>query len=110
MKFNKHHVTNGTIKVKVSYHLDNRSDGRQCVTLYAKEYDRNLGVLFPEQYVNNTDSQTDYFEKGRVVLFPDHAFYAHARQRAMTNDAEWRIKAEQRRAKWVLPSTQIVAL
>lgn len=110
MKFNKHHVTNGTIKVKVSYHLDNRADKRQCVTMYAKDYDRNLGVLFPEQYVNNTDSMTDYFEKGRVVLFDDHPHYAAARARAVQNDSEWRIKSEQRRAKWVLPSTQIVSV
>ena len=97
MKFNKFNVTNGKTKVRVWYNLDNRADGRQCVTLYAKDYCNAMAHLFPECYVNNSDSMTDYFEKGRVVLFPDHPWYAHARARAMSNIADQRIKAEQRR-------------
>jgi hypothetical protein len=82
MKFNKHHVTNGTTKARIFYSLDNRIDGRKCVTLYAKDYDRALGALFADLYINETDSQTDYFDQGRVNLFEDHPFYAAARERA----------------------------
>lgn len=82
IKFNKFHVTNGVIKARVGYHLDNRTDQRKCVTMYAKDYSRELGQLFADNYQNNTDSMTDYFEKGRVVLFEDHPLYAQARARA----------------------------
>lgn len=82
IKFNKHHVTNGATKARVHYALDNRADGRKCVTLYAKDYGHALGSLFSDNYKNDTDFQTDYFDKGRVVLFEDHPEYAAARVRA----------------------------
>lgn len=81
-KFNKHHVTNGTVKARVWYSLDNRVDGRRCVTLYAKDYTDTLRTIFSDNYKNDTDLQTDYFDKGRVVLFEDHPLYAAARIRA----------------------------
>jgi len=84
MKFNKHHVTDGTVKARVYYSLDNRTDKRPCVTLYAKDYGNELNKLFPDTYKNDTDIMTDYFEKGRVVLFADHPMYAAARKRAET--------------------------
>lgn len=81
IKFNKFNVTNGAIKARVHYSLDNRIDQRKCVTIYAKDYDSGdlLALIIPAAYVNNTDSQQDYFEKGRVVLFADHPLYAAAR-------------------------------
>ena len=79
IKFNKHNVTDGTNKARVHYSLDNRIDGRKCVTLYAKDYLNKLYAIFADSYVNNSDSQTDYFEKGKVVLFEDHPLYAQAR-------------------------------
>lgn len=82
IKFNKHHVTNGIVKARCHYSLDNRVDGRKCVTIYAKDYTGELGQVFADGYVNDTDTMTDYFEKGRVVLFADHPLYAVARQRA----------------------------
>lgn len=84
IKFNKYHVTDGTLKARVWYSLDNRADGRKCVTLYAKDYDDALGRLFVYQYKNDTDIMTDYFEKGRAVLFEDHPLYQSARARAET--------------------------
>lgn len=86
-KFNKFHVSNGTTKARVWYSLDNRTDGRKCVTLYAKDYDRKLGDIFADNYKNDTDSQSDYFDKGRVALFEDHPEYAAARARAEANRA-----------------------
>ena len=87
IKFNKHHVTNGTIKARVNYSLDNRCDGRKCVTLYAKDYSRALGAILADSYKNDTDSQTDYFDQGRAVLFENHAMYAAARKTAEADQA-----------------------
>ena len=81
IKFNKFNVTNGTDKARVHYSQYTRADGRKCVTIYAKDYDRALGRIFNDEYVNETDLMTDYFEKGRVVLFADHALYAAAAAR-----------------------------
>jgi hypothetical protein len=97
IKFNKHNVTNGTDKAKITYSLDNRTDGRNCVTIYAKDYDRSLGHIFFEEYVNNSDSMTDYFEKGRVVLFEDHPLYVAARSQAEAVQKAWQIKMEAKR-------------
>lgn len=82
LKFNKHNVTDteSKIKARIFYSLDNRVDRRKCVTLYAKDYDRALGSLFADEYKNETDSMTDYFDQGRVVLFEDHPLYSQARQ------------------------------
>jgi hypothetical protein len=102
IKFNKFNVTNGTEKAKVHYSLDNRNDGRACVTIYAKDYDRALGRVFDGEYTNNTDTMTDYFDKGRVVLFADHPLYAAARARAEDVAAEQKAKYEARRASWAL--------
>jgi hypothetical protein len=82
VKFNRYHVTNGTTKARVFYSLDNRVDGRLCVTLYAKDYTDNLRAVIADAYKNDTDIQTDYFDQGRAVLFQDHALYAAARARA----------------------------
>jgi hypothetical protein len=85
IKFNKHNVTNGTDKARVSYSLDNRIDGRRCVTLYAKDYSGALAKVLGDTYSNNTGTQTDYFEKGKAVLFENHPLYAVARARALAN-------------------------
>lgn len=82
IKFNRYHVTNGTVKARISYSLDNHVSGKPCVTLYAKDYSRDLGSIFADEYVNDTDSQTDYFDEGRVRLFEGHPLYAAARKRA----------------------------
>jgi hypothetical protein len=89
IKFMKHYVTDGKTKARVWYSLDNRRDGRRCVSLYAKDYEdgRFLGQILPDQYVNNTDFHTDYFEKGRAVLFEGHDLYPAARQRAESRGA-----------------------
>ena len=82
VRFNKHHVTDGVNKARCFYSLDNRTDQRPCVTIYAKDFNSGLGRMFANDYKNDTDSQTDYFDEGRVVLFEDHAQYAAARTRA----------------------------
>jgi len=90
VKFNRYHVTNGTTKARVSYSLDNRADRRACVTLYAKDYTGALGVVLSECYKDETDYNTDYFDKGKAVLFEGHPLYAAARARAEQLRAEGR--------------------
>lgn len=82
IKFNRHYVTNGTTKARVWYSLDNRMDGKTCVTLYAKDYGHDLAHIIPDEYRNDSDMMTDYFEKGRVVIFSDSPLFAAARARA----------------------------
>ena len=84
VKFNRYYITNGTVKARVHYSLDNRIDGRKCVTMYAKDYSDALGQVLSDLYINNTDTQTDYFDRGKAVLFEDHPLYASARARAET--------------------------
>ena len=85
IKFNKYYVTNGEIKARIFYSLDNRADKRKCVTLYAKDYDSRLGKIFAEDYKNDSELQSDYFDKGHVRLFEDHPLYTIARKRAEAN-------------------------
>ena len=87
IKFNKHHVAANGIKARVYYSLDSHVSGLPNVTLYAKDYSGVLGRMFAE-YQNDTDTQSDYFEKGRVRLFADHPLYAPARERAEANRAK----------------------
>ena len=84
IKFNKHHVidTETKIKARVHYSVDNRVDGRKCVTLYTKSCLEPLGDVLAAEYVNNSDSMTDYFENGRAVLFEGNRLYLAARERA----------------------------
>lgn len=88
VKFLLHYVTNGTTKARVQYSLDNHVSERPCVTLYAKNYDRSLGKVFSEGYVNDSDLMTDYFDKGRVRLFEDHPLYNDARAAAEKKHAK----------------------
>lgn len=81
----KHFVTNGTKKARVSYSaFVMNSTGKPCVTLYAKSWEdgRVLAEIIPEGYENNTDSMTDYFEKGRVRILEASPLYAQAIARA----------------------------
>jgi hypothetical protein len=84
IKFLKFYVTDGTTKSRVFYSADNRTDGRKCITIYAKDYDHSLDRIFGDAYKNDTDTMTDYFDKGRVVLFEDHPLYLAARTRCRT--------------------------
>lgn len=82
IKFNKYNVTETTTKARarVHYSLDNRIDGRKCVTIYAKDHINSLGDMFKAEYKNDSDIMTDYFEKGRVVLFEEHPLYNQVRK------------------------------
>jgi len=83
IRFLDHFVTDGTTKARVSYSAGKSyvgptgNEARECVTLYAKSFDDGdrLGQLFREEYQNDTDSQTDYFDRGRVKFFTEHPLY-----------------------------------
>lgn len=83
----KHYVTDGTIKARVWYSHGTRTDGRECVTLYHKDYTNELGRIFKDHagYRNDTDMMTDYFEKGHVDIFPGDPLFAAAKARANSN-------------------------
>jgi len=79
--FNRHNVTNGRDKARVTYSAFKMvSTGEDCVTIYAKDFQsgRALDQIFADGYENHTDSQTDYFEKGRVRIRADHDLYPAA--------------------------------
>tara|TARA_R100001198_G_scaffold84939_1_gene59010 strand:+ start:176 stop:445 length:270 start_codon:yes stop_codon:yes gene_type:complete len=82
--FNKHNVTNGTKKARVFYSINGRTDGRNCVTIYAKDLTANLKAIFADA-VNNTEVNTDYFETSKINFFETSPFYAAALKRAQLN-------------------------
>ena len=77
--FKKHYIQDSVSgkKCRVHYALDNRTDGRKCVTLYAKSHsDEMKGII---GFNNGSDIMTDYFEKDRAVIFEDSKDYLKAR-------------------------------
>ena len=82
VKFMKHYVTNGEKKARVHYSHTTLTNGRECVTLYAKDYTNTLYEIIGEGYENNTDICTDYFEKGRVRVYKDSPYFDAAVARA----------------------------
>lgn len=93
IKFQQFAVVNTETKAKarVHYSLSAMVAGKPCVTVYHKDYGRQLGEVFAEyldDYQNDTDTQTDYFDKGRVRIYEGHALYAEAKARAEANDAK----------------------
>jgi len=85
IKFNKFCVTNGVIKARVFYGLDDRGDGRKCVTLYAKDYE-SFGEIFPDVYENDTEKVYGTHEGLlRLRLFESNPLYQAARDRVEAN-------------------------
>ena len=82
IKFRQYYVANDLFNAKVSYSLDNRIDKRKCVTIYARDWCRNLRHVFQDGYINESDLMTDYIEQGHVVLFEDNKHYQEARKMA----------------------------
>lgn len=99
VRFLKFCVTNGTTKARVHYGVDNRADGRKCVTIYAQDYSKKLGAIMPDLYENKTDSQTDYFDEGMAEIPHGHPLYEAARARAEAVIAERAAKWEAKQAR-----------
>jgi hypothetical protein len=81
IRFMKHYVTDGKTKARVYYCGNHRIGGVPCVTLYAKDYDDHLGVIFGDRYENRTEIMTDYFEKGLVRSPATDPLYSAAMSR-----------------------------
>lgn len=89
VKFNRYNVrdTETGKTARVSYSVNNHvscfdahgvRNGRQHVTVYAKDYNNALAAIIPAGYVDNTEIQSDYFEKGRVYIADNHPLFAAA--------------------------------
>ncbi len=96
VKFRKFYVTDGTVKAKIYYSLDNRGDNKKCVTLYERGYNRNLGIIFPDIHQDDTEYMTDYFDEGRVVIFENNPLYTEVRpfveQMIIEKKSKWMTK------------------
>lgn len=80
IKLMKYYVTDGNVKSRVFY-SHYKTDNRECVTIYAKDYDRSLGKIFGTEYKNETDIMSDYFDQGQVSLYPGHPLFNAALER-----------------------------
>lgn len=80
----KHYVTNGEVKARVWYSRGALIDGRDCVTIYAKDYTGALGRVFAgdPHFRDESDPMTDYFERGLVRVFPSSPLWDEACARA----------------------------
>ncbi len=96
IKFNKHYVTDGVIKVKCTYSAFRTNKGQDVVRLYAKDYRNNLRSIFFEEYEDNTDLRSDYFETGQVTLYPNHPLYAAALERCQLNEDALKVRIANR--------------
>ena len=66
-------------KVRCWYHRGSLRTAPDAVTIYAKSYADSLADVFPANRVeNNTELQTDYFEKDRVRILPDDPLWEDA--------------------------------
>lgn len=92
IKFQTYRLVMGDLKLSVSYHLDNRGDGKKCVTIYSRDYGSALFQFFPDEYKDDSDSQTDYFEHARATLFEGHPHYPAARACAEKIAKSWEQK------------------
>ena len=78
IKFNKFNVTDGMTKVRVKYCTVKRNGG-DCVALYAQDFGHGLDrLLIDLESRNNTDSQTDYFDKTIAWIPASHPLYQQA--------------------------------
>lgn len=74
---------NGGKLIRCHYSLDNRHDGRECVTIYSRGHRGDLPRdMF--KVVNNSDSYQDYFEDDHTDVFPDHPLYKFVRAAAVS--------------------------
>lgn len=66
--------------IRCGYSLDNNADNAPSVSIYARHYDNLPRDLF--EVKNDSDSYTDYFEKDRAYLTPEHPLYKYFRYAA----------------------------
>jgi hypothetical protein len=66
-------------RIRCWYSRGSLHDAPDSVTIYAKSYADSLADVFPPERVeNNTELQTDYFEKDRVRILPGDPLWEDA--------------------------------
>ena len=93
---------NGGKLQKASY-----SDGKLMnypagtITIYKKEY-AGFSIEIAEAFEidNQTDSQTDYFDKDKIRVVPFNAYYAQVKAASDAQTAAWEKFNAKRMAKW----------
>ena len=80
VKLMKHYAQNTEtgIKARCWYSRGNLITLGDAVTVYAKSYSDRLYPIFGESVENDTDTQTDYFEKDRVRILPGSPLWERA--------------------------------
>lgn len=69
-------------KIDATLREDER--GNEYIRLYADNYGASIpSIFYPE---NNSDIQTDYFEKDSCSVFPDHPYYNHLKLMALKRE------------------------
>jgi hypothetical protein len=95
MKFMRFYVESDEGKrVKCDYSYGKTPDGREYITIYAKEYGPQLRFL--PACENNTDTMTDYFEKDRVRVYESDGLYPEVKARFDLNYAADKARLEKK--------------
>ena len=84
---------------KFRFHFDSINYG---VNFYADDYEAEMPEECGVAVINNSDSQTDYFEKDHGYVTPEHPlfkFFAHAARQARVHYCKNQIKHNERMAK-----------
>lgn len=66
---------------RASYSYQNSEYGNRpfgTITLYAKDYSRFPVIPAGMIHMNDTDSQTDYFDSDKIFVYPNHPRYREA--------------------------------
>lgn len=100
IKFCKYYVTDGQLKARVHYSANRLTTGQNAVTLYAKDYGEPLREIMGSVYQNDTDIQSDYFDKGRARIVEGHPLYPAALERARANEREQAEAYAKKCARW----------
>lgn len=69
---------------KINATIREDENGDEYIQLYADDYGASIPSIFYP--VNNTDTMTDYFEKDRSVVRPDHPYYNHLKLMALKRE------------------------
>lgn len=81
---------------------------KATISIYARDYGHQLPEeLKPE---NDTDMMTDYFEKDRARINPDHPLYTDLYRYAMEKRLKWDAIEEQRQREWKARQEAAIAM
>lgn len=70
--------------IRVFYSLDNNAEGREEVSISARDYENLPGDVFAVS--NDTDYYTDYFDSDRATVTPSHPLYKFVRAAALKSE------------------------